>query len=129
MLDVVDTFYSAQVVDRIQSHEVVISHDYASKKGAIPLPATFTIEFGRQIGLRSKTGIMFRLYSDHPLRSRTDAGPRDDFERVALADLRRDPDTPYYRFEACPDAPEAAGDVRPEGSRLRDLARPLRPRG
>ena len=100
MLDVVNAFYSSQVVDRIQSHEVVISHDYASKKGAIPLPATFTIEYGQQIGQRSKTGIMFRLYSDHPFRSRTDGGPRDDFERVALADLRRDPDTPVYRFEA-----------------------------
>ncbi len=100
MLDVVNAFYSSQVVDRIQSHEVVISHDYASKKGAIPLPATFTIEYGQQIGQRSKTGIMFRLYSDHPFRSRTDGGPRDDFERAALADLRRDPDTPVYRFEA-----------------------------
>jgi serine/threonine protein kinase len=100
MLDVVNTFYSSQVVDRILSHEVVISHDYATRKGAIPLPATFTIEYGQQIGQRSKTGIMFRLYSDHPFRSRTDGGPRDDFERVALADLRRDPDTPFYRFEA-----------------------------
>ena len=74
MLDVVNAFYSSQVVDRIQSHEVVISHDYASKKGAIPLPATFTIEYGQQIGQRSKTGIMFRLYSDHPFRSRDRRG-------------------------------------------------------
>jgi serine/threonine protein kinase len=105
MLDVVNAFYSSQVVDRIQSHGVVISHDYATRKGAIPLPATFTIEYGQQIGQRSKTGIMFRLYSDHPFRSRTDGGPRDDFERIALAGLRRNPDAPVYRFESFRDRP------------------------
>ena len=44
--------------------------------------------------------MLFRLYSDYPFRSRKDGGPRDDFERDALADLRRDPDAPVYRFEA-----------------------------
>jgi serine/threonine protein kinase len=105
MLDVVNAFYSAQVVDRLQSHGVVISHDYATRKGAIPLPATFTIEYGQQIGERSKTGIMFRLYSDHPFRTRKQGGPRDDFERAALADLRRNPDTPVFRFETFRDRP------------------------
>jgi serine/threonine protein kinase len=105
MLDVVNAFYSSQVVDRLQSHGVVISHDYATKKGAIPLPATFTIEYGQQIGERSKTGIMFRLYSDHPFRSRTDGGPRDDFERSALASLRKAPEIPIYRFETVRDRP------------------------
>jgi hypothetical protein len=99
MLDVVNALYSSQVVDRVQSHGIVVSHDYATKKGAIPLPATFTIESGQRIGERSKTGLLFRLYSDHPFRSRTDGGPHDDFERVALEDLRRNPDVPAYSFE------------------------------
>jgi adenylate cyclase len=47
----------------------------------------------------------FRLYSDHPFRSRQDGGPHDDFERVALAELRRDPDTPVSRFEVFQDRP------------------------
>src|SRR5262249_43158405 len=84
MLDVVNALYSSQVVDRVQSHGVVVSHDYAARKGAIPLPATFTIEYGQKIGERSKTGMQFRLYSDYPFRSRKDGGPRDDFERFAL---------------------------------------------
>jgi serine/threonine protein kinase len=98
MLDVVNALYSSQVVDRVQSHGIVVTHDYASRSGAIPLPATFTIESGQRIGERSKTGMLFRLYSDHPFRSREGGGPRDDFERLALADLASQPDSPVYRF-------------------------------
>ncbi len=82
MLDIVNALYTSQVVERVQSHGIVVTHDYASKKGAIPLPARFTIEFGELIGERSKTGMRFRLYSDYPFRSRQDGGPHDDFERV-----------------------------------------------
>ena len=99
MLDVVNALYSSKVVERLQSHGVVVAHDYATKAGAIPLPATFTIESGEEIGRHSKTGMLFRLYSDYPFRSRKDGGPRDDFERDALAELRHDPDAPVYRFE------------------------------
>jgi serine/threonine protein kinase len=100
MLDIVNALYTSQVVERVQSHGVVVTHDYMAKDGAIPLPATFTIESGERIGKRSKTGMQFRLYSDSPFRSRKDGGPHDAFERLALADLRRNPDAPVYRFEA-----------------------------
>jgi serine/threonine protein kinase len=105
MLDVVNALYTSQVVERVQSHGIAVTHDYANKKGAIPLPARFTIEFGELIGARSKTGMRFRLYSDYPFRSRQDGGPHDDFERLALAELRRDPDTPVSRFEVFQDRP------------------------
>ncbi len=105
MLDVVNALYTSQVVKRVQSHGIAVTHDYANKKGAIPLPARFTIEFGELIGARSKTGMRFRLYSDYPFRSRQDGGPHDDFERLALAELRRDPDTPVARFETFQDRP------------------------
>ena len=85
MLEVVNALYSSKVVDRLQSHGVVVTHDYEAQSGAIPLPATFTIESGQEIGRQSKTGMLFRLYSDSPFRSRKDGGPRDDFERTALA--------------------------------------------
>jgi serine/threonine protein kinase len=98
MLDVVNALYSSQVVDRVQSHGIVVTHDYASRTGAIPLPATFTIESGQKIGERSKTGILFRLYSDYPFRSRQDGGPRDVFEQAALAELNHQPATPFYEF-------------------------------
>jgi hypothetical protein len=105
MLDIVNALYTSQVVERVQSHGIVVTHDYASKKGAIPLPARFTIEFGQLIGERSKTGMRFRLYSEYPFRSRQDGGPHDDFERVALADLGRNPDAPVYRFEVFQNRP------------------------
>jgi serine/threonine protein kinase len=105
MLDVVNAFYSSQVVDRVQSHGIVVTHDYTSKAGAIPLPATFTIESGQRIGERSKTGMLFRLYSAYPFRSRRDGGPRDEFERLAIEGLNRAPDTPVYRFENFQDRP------------------------
>ncbi|MDR3633226.1 MAG: protein kinase [Isosphaeraceae bacterium] len=106
MLDVVNSFYSSQVVDRVQAHKIVmISHDYAATKGAIPLPATFTIELGQRIGERSQTGMLFRLYSDTPFKSRKDGGPHDDFEWFALTKLRQNPDAPVYRFEPFRDRP------------------------
>jgi serine/threonine protein kinase len=99
MLDVVNALYSSEVVDRLEGRGVVVTHDYAARAGAIPLPATFTIESGQRIGERSKTGVQFRLYSDYPFRSRKDGGPHDDFERRALAELRADPDRPVSSFE------------------------------
>jgi hypothetical protein len=44
--------------------------------------------------------MLFRLYSDSPFRSRKDGGPYDDFERTALADLRKNLREPFYRFES-----------------------------
>jgi serine/threonine protein kinase len=99
-LEVVNALYSSRVVERLQPHGVVVTHDYASRPGAIPLPATYTIELGEEIGRQSRTGILFRLYSDHPFRSRTDGGPRDAFERAALAGTNSNPTLPFYRFEA-----------------------------
>ena len=74
MLEVVNAFYTSEVVDRVQPHGIVVTHDYATKKGAIPLPVVFLIESGQRIGERSKSGMFVRLYSDHPFRSRKDGG-------------------------------------------------------
>ncbi|HEX9444008.1 MAG TPA: hypothetical protein VGA73_07800, partial [Candidatus Binatia bacterium] len=40
------TFYNSEVVERVRPRGVEVTHDYASKEGAIPIPATFTIEYG-----------------------------------------------------------------------------------
>jgi hypothetical protein len=39
-----------------------------------------------------------RLYSDYPFPWRTTGGPQDDFERDALARLRRDPTRAIHEF-------------------------------
>jgi adenylate cyclase len=97
ILDEVNKFYTADVVERAKGVEA--THDYLSGKNKIPLPATLTIELGRLISARSKEGVQFRLYSDHPFKTRKDGGPKDDFEREALGELREWPAKPYYRFE------------------------------
>ncbi len=99
ILDEVNNVYSADVVERAKLKGVEATHDYATRKGAIPLPATFTIELGRHVSARSESGVQVRLYSDYPFRSRTDGGPRDDFEREALDRLGQNPAEPFYRFE------------------------------
>jgi serine/threonine protein kinase len=102
MLEEVNEFYTVRVVDRLTGTGVNVTHDYAAKgKGkAVPLPATLTIELGREISSKSKTGMAVRLYSDYPFRTRKgDAGPQDDFEREAMKRLYDDPTKPYWSFE------------------------------
>jgi hypothetical protein len=87
------------VVDRVNKSGVAAAHNYRERPGAIPLPATLTIELGRHISEKSVTGMQVRLYSDRPFRTRKDGGPKDEFERDALERLRQNPDEPVYRFE------------------------------
>ncbi len=91
-------FYGAQIVARARDAGVEVTHDYAAKKGAIPIPATFSIEFGKHIGNKIP-GMRVRLFSDYPFPFRADGGPRDSFEHDALVALRKNPDVPFYRFE------------------------------
>ena len=93
-----NTFYDSEVVDRVEPHGVIISHDYATRDGAIPIPPTFTIEFGKRIAKKG-SGMQIRLYSAYPFPLRKDGGPRDDFEQEALRQLRKQPDKPFFRFE------------------------------
>jgi eukaryotic-like serine/threonine-protein kinase len=99
MFGEVNSYYSEEVVERAKLKKVEATPDYASRPGAIPLPATALIELGKHISERSASGVQVRLYSDHPFRSRKDGGPKDEFERAALARLRESPKEPYYRFE------------------------------
>src|SRR5262245_64051509 len=97
-LRAVRKLYTSEVADRLAGHGIQVTHDYATKEGAIPLPATFSMELGKQISHQS-TGMQARLYSDFPFPWRKDGGPSDDFEREAIRQLRQFPDRPFYRFE------------------------------
>jgi signal transduction histidine kinase len=93
------TLYTAEVVGRAQTAGVDVTHDYAAKAGAIPLPATLTILFGTHLAAQGLGGHT-RLYSDAPFPWRPDGGPQDDFERQALHALRRHPEQPFARVES-----------------------------
>jgi signal transduction histidine kinase len=92
------TLYTSEVAARAQAKGVEVTHDYAAKEGAIPLPVTLTIQLGEHIAAKG-TGGQPRLYSDYPFPGRQDGGPQDDFEREALRYLRQYPDQPLVRFE------------------------------
>jgi hypothetical protein len=77
------TFYNSEVVERVRSRGVEVTHDYATKDGAIPIPATFTIEFGKHIGEKN-AGMQIRLYSDYPFPFRKEGGAKDDFDERGL---------------------------------------------
>jgi two-component system, sensor histidine kinase and response regulator len=90
--------YTSDVTDRLRGHGIQVTHDYATKEGAIPLPATFTMELSERISQQS-SGMHARLYSDFPFPWRKNGGPRDDFEREAIRQVRQFPDRPFYRFQ------------------------------
>ncbi|RFC36610.1 MAG: His Kinase A (phospho-acceptor) domain-containing protein [Candidatus Nitrotoga sp. SPKER] len=92
------SLYTSEVVDRVNGHSIEVTHDYLNKSGAIPLPATFSMELGRRISLLG-SGMVVRLYSNYPFPWRKDGGAHDDFEQQALAALQANPQQPYYRFE------------------------------
>jgi len=92
------TLYTSAVVERARAAGIEVTYDYQAKPTAIPLPATLTIELGERIG-ESGAGLGVRLYSDYPFPWRKHGGPRDEFERAALAALRRDPTRPFFRYE------------------------------
>ena len=87
----VRTFYATNVVGRVLANpgSTQVTHNYESIPGAIPIPATLSLELGRVIGEQQKN-ITYRFVSDYPFRNRT-PHMLDAFEKQALATLRADP--------------------------------------
>jgi PAS domain S-box-containing protein len=93
------SLYTSEVVDRVVAHGIEVTHDYADRAGAIPLPATMSVLLGNRIGEAAATKAKVRLYSAYPFPWRKDGGAKDDFERQALEELGRQPEQPFFRFE------------------------------
>src|SRR5262249_774341 len=66
-----------------------VTHNYETIRGAIPIPATLSIELGRVISEQQRN-IRYRFVSDFPFKNRA-AHNLDAFETHALATLRNDP--------------------------------------
>jgi PAS domain S-box-containing protein len=93
------TLYTSEVVDTVMKHGIEVTHDHATKEGAIPLPATLTMLIGKRIGAHG-SGAQTRLYSPYPFPWRQEEGGlQDTFSQEAWTALQRNPDKPYYRFE------------------------------
>lgn len=89
-------FYASTIVPAARIHNAPITHDYLNIPGAMPLPATFAIDFGEKLSANSNYRV--RLYSDLPFTWRKDGGLRDDFEREAMNYLRENPESSYTQY-------------------------------
>lgn len=94
IIDDMRGYYASDVVGRVlAAHgEVTTSHEYRKIPGAIPIPATLSIELGKLISSHDGT-VKYRFVSDLPFKGR-DHYQLDAFERGAITKLRADPDQP-----------------------------------
>lgn len=66
-------YYSNNIVGRVQAKQgngIQLSHNYEAIPGAIPIPATLSLELGKVIG-DGNTNISYRFFSDVPFANRT----------------------------------------------------------
>src|SRR5262245_63899626 len=84
-------YYASNVVARVQAATgpVAVVHNYRNIPGAIPVPATLSLELGRVIN-EEQHNITYRFISDYPFKNRP-PHQFDEFETYALAALRANP--------------------------------------
>ncbi|MDP1749793.1 MAG: response regulator [Reyranella sp.] len=87
----VRTYYATNVVGHVLAMPgpSAVVHNYKSVPGAIPIPATLSLELGKVIG-EQQSNITYRFISDFPFKGRA-PHELDAFEREALASLRENP--------------------------------------
>jgi class 3 adenylate cyclase len=92
MISSVRGYYGRNVVGRVLASPgaTQVVHNYESVSGAIPIPATLSLELGRVIS-EQQQNIQYRFISDVPFANRT-PHVLDDFEKKALASLRENSD-------------------------------------
>ncbi|MBV9407585.1 MAG: adenylate/guanylate cyclase domain-containing protein, partial [Candidatus Eremiobacteraeota bacterium] len=86
-------FYSTDVVDHVltaHGRPTVVTNEYKNHPGAIPIPATFSLELGHVIATRAGN-LRYTFTSDFPFKHRKHP-PLDPFERASPAALRAQPD-------------------------------------
>ena len=93
------TLYTSEVVETVRKQGIEVTHDYAARDGAIPLPVTFSLLLGKRIGAH-EAGAQTRLYSAYPFPwRREEGGLHDAFAQEAWEALRQNPHQPFFRFE------------------------------
>ena len=84
MITSVRGYYATNVVGRVLASPgaTQVVHNYEAIPGAIPIPATLSLELGRVIS-EQQHNIKYRFVSDYPFKNRA-AHELDDFERTPL---------------------------------------------
>jgi class 3 adenylate cyclase len=89
----VRAYYANNVVGRILAEHgstpTQVLPNYREIPGAIPIPATLSLELGQVIS-EQQANIAYRFVSDYPFKGRPPHA-LDDFERTALVSLRANP--------------------------------------
>jgi len=90
-------YYSTNVVGRVLASpgSTKVVHNYADIPGAIPIPATLSLELGRVVS-EHQANIAYRFVSDVPFRGRA-PHQLDEFETSALKSLRENPNQELVR--------------------------------
>ncbi|MBY0383429.1 MAG: DUF3365 domain-containing protein, partial [Xanthobacteraceae bacterium] len=87
------SYYASNVVGRILSNPgstTKVIHNYETVPGAIPIPATLSLELGHVISEQQKN-ILYKFVSDYPFKGRASHN-LDSFETGSLNSLRKNPD-------------------------------------
>ena len=82
-------YYANNVVARVLASPgtTKVVHNYKDVPGAIPIPATLSLELGKVIS-EQQVAIKYRFVSDYPFKNRA-SHALDDFEKGSLASLRQ----------------------------------------
>ena len=91
IIDDMRSFYASDVVARVLAahQQVKPVHNYTDIDGAIPIPATLSIQLGKKISAQNAS-VQYRFVSDYPFIGR-ERHELDTFETDALASLRINP--------------------------------------
>jgi len=95
-IDSIRNYYASNVVGRVLAggDKTHVLPNYAEVPGAIPIPATLSLELGELIN-RTSGNTQFRFFSDYPFKKRAPHA-FDSFEREALETLRQDANARVY---------------------------------
>src|SRR5215813_302347 len=93
-------YYAANVVGRVLASPgtTKVVHNYADVPGAIPIPATLSLELGKVIS-EQQQNIVYRFVSDYPFKNRSPHA-LDPFESNALDALRQNSDRQLAQVSA-----------------------------
>ena len=86
------TFYTVNVVERLQAKGVVAASENWQTAHLLPLPAQFLQE-SNKLTAGTQTGISYRLISLWPINKKN--GAKNEFENRGLQETLKDPDRPY----------------------------------
>lgn len=86
------SFYSKEIVERMQTRGIVFASEHWKRHGDLPLPAQFVLETGRLVAERPN-GIRYGLISSWPINRKN--SPKTEFEQTALTKILVNSDRPY----------------------------------